>query len=134
MGGLILAAVLACAEEAPVAPPETGFRVIGVVPDDGAADVIPDAIPELRFSEPTVETTCNADTVRLDGLAEDGSVAFPVDAALIVVDRGSKLQLDPDEALLPGWSYALTVQGGADGCTNAAGDPIEPFGARFWVP
>lgn len=132
MGPLILA-LAGCAEDTPIEV-DPGFHVIGVVPEDGATDVIDAQIPELRFSDPASEETCTVDTVRLDGVHDDGSVAFPIEVTLTAIDRGSKLQLAHDLALLPGWTYVLTVQGGADGCTDTQGNPIQAFASRFSVP
>lgn len=129
----LLPLLLACADDAPVDVDE-GFRVIGVVPEDGAVDAVEVQVPELRFSEAADMEACTADTIRLDAVHEDMTVAFGVDVALTSVDMGAKIQLVHDDAFLPGCTYAITVRGGDEGCASTKGDAIRDFASRFTVP
>lgn len=116
---------------------ETGtdqFRVIGVVPADGAVDALSVQIPELRFSASADPATCDTDAVRLDAVRDDGTVAFAVPVTLVPVDQGAKLQLDHADPMPGGWRYAITVRTGAAGCTDVDGREIVPFASTFEVP
>lgn len=130
---MIVALLAACADDAPVDVDE-GFRVIGVVPEDGAIDAVEVQIPELRFSEAADMEACTADVVRLDAVHDDMTVAFGVDVALTSVDMGAKIQLEHDDPFLTGWTYAITVRGGEDGCANTKGDVVRDFASLFTVP
>ena len=123
--------LLACAGPPPVG---AGFSVAAVSPEDGATDVVEAHIPEVRFSEAIDPDTCDAETVRLDGVHDDLSVAFPVESEIILVDQGAKVQFRHDNPLPRGWRYAITVRGGDDGCSSTTGETIHPFGSTFEVP
>lgn len=129
---MVIALMLACADE-PVDIDE-GFRVIGVVPEDGAADAVEAQVPELRFSELADEATCGPEALRLDAIHEDWTVAFPVEVSLTAVDRGAKIQFTHTLPLEAGWTYAVTVRGGEEGCTDTHGTPVRPFASSFTVP
>lgn len=124
--------LLACSEEAD--PVDVGFVVVGVSPEDGAADVVEAHVPELRFSADLDTDACDADRLRLDAVEDDGSVAFSVDAVLTPVDRAAKMQFAHEVPFPAGWTYALSVRGGPDGCLDVAGNEIRPFLSRFFVP
>ena len=123
--------ILACADPPVVG---AGFSVASVSPEDGATDVVEAHLPELRFSDAIDPETCGDETVRLDGVHDDLSVAFRVEGELILVDEGAKVQFRHDNPLPRGWRYAITVRGGDDGCSSAAGDAIHPFDSTFEVP
>ncbi|MFZ5476591.1 MAG: hypothetical protein ACOZNI_07430 [Myxococcota bacterium] len=123
--------LLACAAEEPAIDV---FEVVGVSPGDGADDVVEAHVPELRFSALADADTCNADTVRLDGVHEDLTVAFPVEVDVVAIDRGAKIQLDHAAAFPRGWTYAISVAGGRDGCLDVDGNQILAFASTFVVP
>jgi hypothetical protein len=127
---LVCAGLCACKEGA-LDTGTLGFRVVAVVPEDGATDVIDAAVPELRLSGDADEAACGSGAIRVDGLQADGSVAFPVDIAVVAADLGAKLQLTHALPFLAGRRYAITVNGA---CVDTAGNPIAPFYSTFEVP
>jgi hypothetical protein len=125
--------MLACAEPDPDV--ETGFAIVGVSPEDGAADVVEAHIPELRFSDPADPDTCTAETLRLDGIVDDGAVAFSVPVEIVPLDGGLRVQLTHADPLPRGWSYALSARAGDDdGCLDVDGNVLRPFASSFAVP
>jgi hypothetical protein len=126
--------LLAACTEAPDMPAPR-FRVSSVSPEDGATDVVEAMIPELRFSDPIDEATCTPETLRLDAIHADGTVAFPVDVSVSALDDGFRVQLRHDEAPLPvGWTYAISARAGdEDGCLSVDGALLSPFGSTFTV-
>lgn len=116
-------------------PPDEGFTIVGVSPEDGASDVVEAHIPELRFSDPIDTFRCNADTLRLDGIHDDDTVAFEVELEVLPLDEGHRVQLPPVDKLPSGWTYALSARGGSEsGCASTAGDLLAPFTSTFYVP
>ncbi len=128
-GALVLSA---CAGEDP-APVGEGFRVMAVAPEDGEPAALEMAVPELRLSGVADAERCDGRSVRLDALEDDAVVAFPVEVAVEVGDDGRKVRLVHPEPLPGGWTYALSVRGGPDGCADASGDDIVPFRSTFTV-
>jgi hypothetical protein len=124
--------LLACAQDPK--PVDLGFVVVGVSPADGADDVVEAHVPELRFSDDIDEDACDADAVRLDGLGDDGTVAFTPDTVLTPVSGTTKVQFVHDVPFPRGWTYAITVRGGEHGCLDADGNEITPFTSTFSVP
>ena len=112
---------------------DTGFRVVSTVPVDGELEAVEAQTPELRVNADADQTTCTADTMRLDGLTESGVLAFAVDFELRFVDGGSKILFDHADVLPDGYTYALTVPVDS-ACTDTEGRLLQPFGAEFFVP
>ncbi len=113
--------------------PDEGFRVASVNPVDGAADAVEVVVPELRVVGEADPDRCDAQTVRVDALLDDGSVDFPVDIAVEVSDDGGKLRLVHSAPFPVGWTYAVTARGGDEGCADLGGDDILPFRSTFTV-
>ncbi len=112
---------------------DTGFLVVSSVPEDGETEAIEAQTPELRVNANADETTCTADTMRLDGMTESGVLAFAVDFELRFVDGGSKILFDHADVLPDGYTYAMTVPVDS-ACTDTDGRVLQPFGAEFFVP
>ncbi len=129
---MILLLAVACSGSP--ADPDAGFAVVGTSPADGAVDVVEAHIPEVWFNAASDPAACTTDTVRIDALYADGSVAFAVPLGLEPIDGGVKLRLRPEEVLPEGWSYALTVADGDAGCASTAGDVVRPHLSTFLVP
>lgn len=127
--GLLLG--LCACEDGPLDTGTLGFRVVAVVPKDGATDVVDAAVPELRLSADADEAACGSGAIRVDGLQADGSVAFPVDIAVVAANLGAKLQLTHALPFLVGRRYAITVNGA---CVDTEGNAIAPFYSTFEVP
>lgn len=126
--------LLAACTPSPYLPEET-FSIAGVVPEDGTGDVVEAAIPELRFDRPIDETTCTPDTLRIDGVLDDGSVAFPVPLTIEPRDSGYRVQLVADEPFPHGWTYAISARANDDAaCFSLDGIVLEPFASTFAVP
>ncbi len=113
--------------------PDEGFRVASVIPADGAVDAVEVVVPELRVVGEADPARCDARTVRLDALLDDGSVDFAVDIAVDVSEDGGKLRLLHNDPLPVGWTYVVTARGGDNGCADLAGDDILPFRSTFTV-
>ncbi len=113
--------------------PDPGFVIVGVSPDEDAADVVEAHIPELRFSDPIDPALCTPETLRLDAVHADESVAFAVALAVVSKDEGYRVQLTHDAPLPTGWTYRLSARGGDDGCQSLDGLPLAPFASAFTV-
>jgi hypothetical protein len=115
--------------------PEDTFSIAGVVPEDGSTDVVEAAIPELRFDRPIDATTCTPDTLRIDGILDDGTVAFTMPLAVESLDSGYRVQLETDDPFPGGWTYAISARADDDGaCYSLDGIVLEPFASTFAVP
>lgn len=88
---------------------------------------------QLILSESPDLNACNLNTIRVDALRDDGTVAFP---AVVVLDLQSEgnLKVQPDEPYFQGYTYAVTVRGGESGCTDINRNPIQPFYSTFEIP
>lgn len=128
----MLPLLLACDDAAPEA--DDAFEVTAVVPADGAEDAVEAQQPELHLSAEADLKQCSADTIRLDGVLADGSVAFPVELTIEEGGDSSRLLLRHEGGLPRGWAYAITVQSGEDGCLDLDGRQIVPFQSTFVVP
>jgi hypothetical protein len=133
----LLLALLACQ---PAAPVDTGFDfyVASALPSPDDAMITQDTIPELTFNVPTDPLTCTSDTIRLDALTRDPTgtdhtVDFAVPSTLSWV-TDSDVQLLREDLLPRGWTYALTVRGGPDGCLSVDGSEMAGFYQSFAVP
>lgn len=124
-------ALLACAEEP---APDPHFAVIAVQPEDGAADVVEVTPVFLRFNATPDLERCSSTTVELNAIRADGTVAFPVPAAVSLESEYDNLKVASDDPFLAGWTYAVTVMGGEDGCADVDGRPVTPFLSSFEVP
>jgi len=127
----LLLALAACT---PVeALPDPGFVIVGVSPEEDAADVVEAHIPELRFSDPIDPALCTPETLRIDAVHDDETVAFAVALAVVSKDEGYRVQLTHDAPLPTGWTYRLSARGGDDGCQSVDGLPLAPFASAFTV-
>lgn len=126
-------ALWACGDEGPIDTGPPPFEVVGVDPDDGMpadsvvapVQLILSAIPEL--------SRCNTDTIRVDAVLDDGTVAFNSPFAFDLQSEGN-LKLKPDDPYIRGYTYAVTVRGGETGCADLNGRAILPFYSTFEVP
>jgi hypothetical protein len=115
--------------------PGGGFAIVGVSPEDGASDVVEAHIPELRFNAPIDTALCTLDTLRVDGVNADETVAFGVDIAVVAKDEGYRVQLTHATPRPGGWAYRISARAGDDsGCQSVDGDVLEPFASSFAVP
>lgn len=120
----------ACAEDLPA---EDIFWVEEVEPADGTISANAMVFVYLSLSDPPDVSRCTTDTLRVDAVREDGTVAFDVPVTLEW--SGEKFaKLLPVDPYLGGWAYRVTAQGGEDGCADVDGVPIEPFASTFEVP
>lgn len=126
----MIALFLAC-EEAPEPVPD--FAVIGVSPDDGGVAVEVDPVFLRLNAEPDMDR-CNTDTIELNAINDDGSVAFPVPAEVSLQEEEGNIRVAGLDAFLNGWTYAVTVMGGENGCADVDGRPITAFLSTFEVP
>ncbi len=131
MNLLALLGVLAC--DAPPADVDEGFRVVSASPLDGSDDAYEVTIPELRVAGVADPERCDNQSVRLDAVNDDDSVAFAVPIAVDVSEDGGKLRLVHLEPLPRGFTYAMTARGGPEGCADVDGDDILPFRSLFTV-
>lgn len=128
---LLLALGLGACAEAP--PPEDLFQVVEVEPADGTTTANAMVFVYLSLSDPPDAERCTPDTVRVDAVRDDGTVAFAAPVELSF--SGEKfVKLLPEAPYLGGWTYRVTVQGGDDGCADVDGVPILPFASTFEVP
>ncbi len=127
----MIVALLACEEE-PEAPPH--FAVIGVQPEDGAADVVEVTPVFLRFNATPDTERCTADFIEINAIRADGTVAFAAPAEVSRDGEYDNLKVASVEPFMAGWAYAVTVQGGEDGCADVDGRPVTPFLSTFEVP
>lgn len=115
--------------------PGGGFAIEGVSPEDGATDVVEVHVPELRFNAPIDTALCTPDSLRVDGVNADDTVAFGVDVVVVAKDEGYRVQLTHEEPLPGGWTYRISARAGDDaGCRSVDGDILEPFASSFAVP
>lgn len=128
----MLPLLLACADPGP--EEEDLFEVTSVIPEDGATDATEAQQPELHLSAAADLHHCTEATIRLDGVLADGSVAFPIEVVLEEGSDSSRIILRHEGGLPRGWSYAITVAGGEDGCSATDGRLIVPFRSTFVVP
>ncbi len=129
---MVAGGLLACVGDDPPRTDE-GFRVMAVAPADGEPAALEMAVPELRLSAPADGERCDGETVRLDAIEDAAVVAFPVEVAVDVSEDGRKLRLVHPEPLPGGWTFAVSVRAGDDGCADVEGDPIVPFRSTFTV-
>ena len=123
-----------CEAVAPV-----GFQVVGSGPEDGEDDVVEAMVPELRLNAKADMASCSSDYLVLVPVDEEGLVAFPLDYQLSFTDQGMedegmKVLFQTDLPLVRGYHYALFVRSSEDGCLDAAGRVLGPFGVEFYVP
>lgn len=129
---LLAVTIFACGDESPVDTGPPPFEVVGVDPDEGMpaesvvypVQLILSAIPEL--------SACNAETIRVDAILDDGTVAFNSPFTFDLQSEGN-LKLKPDDPYIRGYTYAVTVRGGETGCTDLNGRAILPFYSTFEV-
>jgi hypothetical protein len=95
-------------------------RVSEVAPQDAATGVAPDAKVEATFSEEMDASTIDGATFTL---TKDAGT--PPIAAMVGYDAASgKATLDPGAQLDPGSTYTATIEGGASGVKDLAGNPL----------
>jgi len=82
--------------------------VMASIPADGSENVPVDAFIALRFSKPLLVTTVNSGTVTLSG--PEGNVA----ATVVPGEAGMLAFVTPQNPLLPGTNYGLTLSGLTD--------------------
>jgi hypothetical protein len=127
---MLLVALLACADD-PEA--EDRFWVREVDPPDGGQLLIAVSPVLVRFSGPLDLERCTSDTMRLDAIRDDGTVAFPIPLTFEATADGF-VRFIHDGPLPAGWVYAITLRGGETGCTDENGTPLDPFLSLFEVP
>lgn len=110
------------------------FEVQGVVPEDGATDVIEAQSVELKMSAEADYDRCTTATVRVDAMLADGTVAFPIESEVRDGGDGARIVVDPVDALPNGWTYAVTLLGGPEGCGDLDGRDAIGFASSFVVP
>ncbi len=127
----LLPLLTACAPSADTA--EDLFWVEEVEPADGT--IVPNALVlvSLYLSDAPDVSRCTLDTLRVDAVRDDGSVAFSP-AVELDVSGERFLMLKPVGPYLAGWTYQISAEGGADGCADVDGVPITPFASTFEVP
>lgn len=114
---------------------DQGFAIVGVSPDEGASDIIEAHIPELRFNAPIDPALCTPESLRVDGVHEDETVAFSVDIVIVAKDEGYRVQLTHEAAFPGGWTYLISARAGDEaGCQSVDGELLEPFASSFAVP
>lgn len=130
---MLFAALLACEDDEPVDTGPPPFSVIGSDPEAGeVASSVVAPVQLILSADPDMDH-CTLDTIRIDALRVDGAVAFPVLVALDLQGEGN-LKVQPDEPYFRGYTYAVTVRGGDDGCIDVSRRPILPFYSTFEVP
>jgi RHS repeat-associated protein len=93
--------------------PNAGLaETIATSPEDGATDVVVNAIISMRFSHPLRIDTVNSRTVLL------GGPSGTVDAKVVGAEGGMLAFITPNGGLLPGATYSVKLSGAAD--TNNA--------------
>ncbi len=123
--------LVACADDGSDADPR--FYVERVEPEDGATSVTALVFVYLHLSGGPDPERCTAETLRVDAVRADGTVAFEVPSTVTFSgERFTKVL--PDAPYLRGWTYRVTARGGEDGCADLDGVPIEPFVSTFEVP
>jgi len=113
---------------------DTGFHVAVVDPADGSQEVVDAISPELGLNASASEQTCTTDTVSLVSSTPGSTVTGNIAYTLNFLDDGRKIQIDPEDPLLRGYWYQITVRSGVVGCTDQDGRVILPFASSFFVP
>lgn len=126
----MIAILLACEQEP---EPVADFAVIGVSPDEGGVAVEVDPVFLRLSAEPDMDR-CNSDSIELNAINDDGSVAFFVPSEVSLQEEEGNLRVAAFDAFLNGWTYAVTVMGGENGCADVDGRPITAFLSTFEVP
>jgi len=116
-----------------------GFQVVGSVPEDGDDEVVEALVPELRLNAKANMAACSSDYLVLVPVDDEGLVAFSLDYQLTFTDQGMeddgmKVLFQTDRPLVRGYRYALFVRSSEEGCLDADGRVLEPFGVEFYVP
>ena len=111
---------------------DRGFHVVSVTPEDLSTGLPESIAPFLVFSDRADLDACAAAT-RLDGIQSDGTVAFPVEIEMSDDGSGKRFTLTPADNLPRGWTYAITIRGGDEGCVDTENRGIEAFQSRFGV-
>lgn len=128
----MILALLACEPEGAdtaVAP----FYVESVSPAEGEVVDTNIAVVLLQLSEAPDLSRCTTDTIRVDAVRDDGSVAHTVPIALSLSGQ-ALVKAAPQEPFTFGWTYAVTAQGGSDGCQAESGTPLTSILSTFEVP
>jgi len=114
---------------------DTGFRVVGSYPADGADDVVVSVLPEFRLSGAPDEDACVAGGLGFAAIGEDGAIAYEVSFSAEIPDSGEALRFAHDAPLTANTTYALYVEAAGDNvCVDTGGHPLRPFGIEFTVP
>jgi hypothetical protein len=93
--------------------------VTGVSPPNGASGVNAGATVTAIFSEAMESATITSSTFVLRG------PSGPAVPAAVAYDTGTRVaSLDPTDLLLPGTTYNVTVEGGAEGVKDIQGNPM----------
>ena len=116
-----------------------GFQVVGSVPADGEDEVVEAQVPELRLNAKANIASCSSDYLLLVPVDESGQVAFSLDYQLTFTDQGMddegmKVLFQTEFPLVRGYHYALFVRSSDEGCLDADGRVLEPYGVEFYVP
>ncbi len=109
------------------------FYVERVEPEDGSTSVTALVFVYLYLNATPDPERCTTDTLRVDAVRADGTVAFEVPSTVTFAGQGFT-KLLPDAPYLRGWTYRVSVRGGEDGCADQDGVAIEPFVSTFEVP
>ncbi|HEU4905897.1 MAG TPA: N,N-dimethylformamidase beta subunit family domain-containing protein, partial [Solirubrobacterales bacterium] len=105
--------------EIDVGPDETPPLITGRSPVPGAEEIGVETPVSATFNEALDPVTVNGTTVRLrDG---EGS---PVAASVSYEAASRRIVLDPDASLQQATTYTATIEGGAGGVKDAAGNPL----------
>jgi len=115
----------------------TTVSVVASLPSDGAVEVPLDSLIALRFSAPIQVQSVSQASVTLSGL--EGII----EALVVPAEDGRLAFLTPNNSLLPGSTYTVSVSGVLDSSGNniaafqasftTAGQPLPPDGEQ-WVP
>ncbi|MFC1610846.1 Ig-like domain-containing protein, partial [Myxococcota bacterium] len=97
-------------------------------PEDGAEDVAWSSSVEVAFDEPMDPDSLQQDSDG-DGCPDNVQVVAEstgecVPGTIEVVGGGTRVIFTPDGPLTPGETYIVTIEGGADGATDTAGNPL----------
>ena len=133
LAALLAAPMSGCGD--PEVSLDTGFRVMGTLPENGEEDVVVSIQPELRLNSQASAGSCNANTLLLAAINGDGSIAFEPDYDVEIQDDSRKVVLIPEATLPRGWNYAMTLTtDGGQRCEDESGHELQPFGLEFYVP
>lgn len=115
-------------------------RLTGSLPEDGATNVLPDALIAFRFSNSLRVETVNTESVTLNG--PYGRVEIKV----VPAEGGMLAFVTPKSPLFPGAAYTVSVSGPTDTANDALSDsaitfstaparaPIRGFDDEEWIP